>query len=339
MEIRERLRPTIKTAGFALVLTLLIWTTLRIGVAIHESSHLLASGLFGAHVMGIKVPAFGDGYGNFSFGPSTGRLPRFIALAIGPVSQVVGGLTVLGLSRLRIRWRWLELFLVVYGAANLLFGLQYAASGLYYGYGDPGFALLVLMPPCVENSLNLVTGISVVVFEFLILVSSYFLARRYLAVQEIWFPTVTVGARLRVAMQTAVPAVVIFVAVFILASLGTPNFFFGSDPSWNIPVRNYQIARDMSLDRSVPTTRANVCQRAVDTYVNQLIGDREEIQSTTIQRLRARGVNPPPSGKVPLLLVSACLVGLGGGAALLRTGRRNDRNDQHVAKAGAHNES
>lgn len=334
MSIRDRAPAAGRMAAFALVLALLIWTTLRIGVAIHESSHLLVSGLFGASLKGIKVPAFGDGYGNFSFAPAVGRLPRFLSLAVGPVSQVVGGLTALALSRRVVRRRWLELFLVVYGAANLLFGLQYAASGLYSAYGDPGFALIVLLPPCEPNALNLLTWTLVVVIESAILVSSYVLARRYLAVQDRWFPVATVGARLRVATLTAVPAVVTFVAVFVLASLGTPNFFFGSDPRWNVPARDYRIAALMSADGATGSTPAAACQRAVDSYVNQLIGDREQIHSSTVEQLQAQGVRPPPTGRVPLLAVSAGLVTVGAGAALLRTRRRRTRDDERDLRVG-----
>ncbi|WP_055550262.1 hypothetical protein [Streptomyces sp. NBRC 110028] len=311
--------------GFTVALTLLIWITSRLGVALHESSHLLVSGLLGADIAGLHVPLFGDGYGNFSFAGDTGATPRFLALIIGPMSHILGGVITMLLSRIPFRSRWLRLFLITYGAVNLLAGLQYLGSGLYYGYGDPADALIAYLPPCRPHpvSADVVTTIATVVVIGTLGVSAYFLTRDYLAVQELWFPAGSQRVRFRTLLLTAVPAVAIFIGAFMLSGSESPTFYAGGDSRWNEPVRDYQIATGIAADlRAHPDAdAADSCRRAANDYVNVFIGDRETEHQQTLNELRSRGVPPEPTGKLPLLPVSAALLALGACLALLRSGR------------------
>ncbi|NEA36862.1 hypothetical protein [Streptomyces sp. SID13031] len=334
MNVRMSQRQPYRLLAFATLLAVIIWGTLWVGVLIHELSHLLVSGLFGAKMIGIKMPAFGDGYGNFSFDDNVGSLPRVFPLVAGPLSQIIFSLVALRQGR-RVKWRWLALVLAVYSVANLLFGLQYVASSLYSTYGDAATALILLLPPCSENSLVIVSKILAIATEATILVASYFLARRYLEVQQLWFPKATVAARLRILMVTAAPASAVFMAAYVLTNQGSPNVFFGGDAKWNIPARDLQIQQYAEADRTEPTTAAEVCRRAVNKYANQLIGDRPFAKARAVEQLIACAEVPPPKGQLPLLPFSGALVALGGLAALLRA-RSADQHHQDAGRGGSH---
>ncbi|MFJ6740606.1 hypothetical protein ACIQOU_17125 [Streptomyces sp. NPDC091279] len=320
--------------GFTAALALLIWVTSRLGVALHESSHLVVSGLLGAQLAGLHVPLFGDGYGNFSFPPRTGATPRFLALIVGPLSHILGGTLALLLSRVTSRSRWTRLLLITYGAVNLLSGLQYLGSGLYYGYGDPADAVLALLPPCAPGpvSADTVTTIATVLVIGTLAVAAYALTRAYLAVQELWFPARDFRARLTILLRTAVPAVAVFVGAFLLSGSQSPTFYAGGDYRWNVPVRDDRIATGIATDRRTHpgTSTAAACRRATDDLVNGYIGDRESQQEQAIRALRSRGVRPGPA-KLPLLPASAALLGAGALLALRRGPRTApERVDPHA---------
>ncbi|MEW2167942.1 hypothetical protein AB0912_33835 [Streptomyces sp. NPDC007084] len=322
----------LRLLGFTVTLALLIWVTSRVGVALHESSHLLVGGLFGADLAGLHVPLFGDGYGNFSFAEDTGATPRFLALIVGPVSHILSGLTAMFLSRIPFRSRWVRLALITYGAVNLLAGLQYLGSGLHYGYGDPADSLIAYLPPCMPNPVNAgtVTTISVVVVTSAIGVASYFLTRDYLVVQELWFPAGSPRARTRILLMTAVPAVIVFVGAFMLSGGDSPTFYAGGDSRWNVPARDLQIADGVKADQRAHPDRAvsDSCRRAANDYVNVYIGDREAEQREAVDKLRSRGVPPDAAGKLPLLPVSGALLGLGASLALTRSGRAREKHEK-----------
>ena len=326
--------PRRRLLGFTAALALLIWVTSRLGVALHESSHLVVGGLLGAQLAGLHVPLFGDGYGDFSFPASTGATPRFLALIAGPLSHILGGTLAVLLGRVTSRSRWTRLFLITYGAVNLLSGLQYLGSGLYYGYGDPADAVLAYLPPCAPGpvSADTVTTVATALVIGTLAVAAYFLTRDYLAVQELWFPAPELGCRLRILLLTAVPAVAVFVGAFLLSGSQSPTFYAGGDYRWNVPVRDDLIATGIAADRRAhPGARAaDSCRRATDDLVNGYIGDRETRQARAIGALRSRGVRPGPA-KLPLLPASAALLGAGALLALRGTSRTAPERVDHDA--------
>ncbi|WP_154758829.1 hypothetical protein [Amycolatopsis pithecellobii] len=280
--------------------------------------------LFGARIFGVHVPWFGDGYGDFAYGDSTGSLPRVLALATGPLSHVIGGAIALVIANFVRRWPaglFFRTVFTIYGAINVLAGLQYLASGSYYGYGDPTDALIVLVPPCSTGALQWVSIVVTVIVEAAILAAAYWIPRKYLALQDSWFPARNLSRRLIIFAMTAVPAIVVFVGGFVLSGEQSPTFYAGTESAWNKPVIAQQIDHyaDGYRAENPQATPAQVCRVAANRYANQLISGREEEQRKSIAELRAAGRGPAPGRTVPLLYISAVILCVGSGAAALRT--------------------
>jgi hypothetical protein len=175
-------------ALFAVYVAALIALAGRLQTVLHECAHAVVGLAAGMRLDRIDVSLLGGGTTWFFPDDSAGTTGRLLMELAGMATDLVaGGAIVWAAVRLRGKRPMLDAALTLWGGASMLSVLSYLAMGLYSNWGDPANAAWTLGGDTFVAKLD--RNHAWLVPLLVMPVAAYPFARRWVRLQERFFPT------------------------------------------------------------------------------------------------------------------------------------------------------